>query len=88
MHHTLCDCDSISAFGGKETRAAIVSTACAVAARKSGRPVRVILDRDEDMLMTGGRHPFLVKYKVIINIFTTCFAHDSSLPFIPRRQLF
>lgn len=28
------------------------------------RPVRCMLDRDEDMLVTGGRHPYYGKYKV------------------------
>lgn len=28
------------------------------------RPVRCMLDRDEDMMLTGTRHPFLFKYKV------------------------
>ncbi|XP_021553383.1 xanthine dehydrogenase/oxidase [Neomonachus schauinslandi] len=51
-------------FGGKETRSTVVSTAVALAAHKTGRPVRCMLDRDEDMLITGGRHPFLAKYKV------------------------
>lgn len=51
-------------FGGKETRSTVVSTAVALAAYKTGRPVRCMLDRDEDMLITGGRHPFLAKYKV------------------------
>ncbi|XP_076991100.1 xanthine dehydrogenase/oxidase isoform X2 [Tamandua tetradactyla] len=51
-------------FGGKETRSTIVSTAVALAAYKTGRPVRCMLDRDEDMLITGGRHPFLARYKV------------------------
>ena len=32
---------------------------------RTGKPVRCMLDRDEDMLSTGARHPFLVKYKVI-----------------------
>ena len=32
---------------------------------RTGKPVRCMLDRDEDMLSTGTRHPFLVKYKVI-----------------------
>lgn len=31
---------------------------------RTGRPVRCMLDRDEDMLITGGRHPFLARYKV------------------------
>ncbi|XP_062980216.1 xanthine dehydrogenase/oxidase-like [Elgaria multicarinata webbii] len=51
-------------FGGKETRNTIVSTAVAVAAVKAGCPVRCMLDRDEDMLISGGRHPFLGQYKV------------------------
>ncbi|XP_021073324.1 xanthine dehydrogenase/oxidase [Mus pahari] len=51
-------------FGGKETRSTLVSTAVALAAYKTGRPIRCMLDRDEDMLITGGRHPFLAKYKV------------------------
>ncbi|KAH3859121.1 hypothetical protein DPMN_101836, partial [Dreissena polymorpha] len=51
-------------FGGKETRSVVFSTPCAVAAHKHGRPVRVMLDRDEDMVMSGGRHPFFAKYKV------------------------
>ena len=41
--------------------------AAAVAAKKLGRPVRVMLDRDEDMLMTGHRNPFFGKYKVGFN---------------------
>uniref|UniRef100_A0A673BUX2 xanthine dehydrogenase n=1 Tax=Sphaeramia orbicularis TaxID=375764 RepID=A0A673BUX2_9TELE len=45
-------------FGGKESRTTILSTVVAM------RPVRCMLDRDEDMLVTGGRHPFYAKYKV------------------------
>uniref|UniRef100_A0A6I8PKZ2 Xanthine dehydrogenase/oxidase n=1 Tax=Ornithorhynchus anatinus TaxID=9258 RepID=A0A6I8PKZ2_ORNAN len=51
-------------FGGKESRTTILSTVVAVAAHKTGRPVRCMLDRDEDMLVTGGRHPFMARYKV------------------------
>lgn len=51
-------------FGGKESRTTILSTVVAVAANKLKRPVRCMLDRDEDMLITGGRHPFYGKYKV------------------------
>ncbi|XP_049426562.1 xanthine dehydrogenase/oxidase [Epinephelus fuscoguttatus] len=51
-------------FGGKESRTTILSTVVAVAANKLKRPVRCMLDRDEDMLVTGGRHPFYGKYKV------------------------
>lgn len=51
-------------FGGKETRSIFVSAAAAVAAKKLQRPVRIVLDRDEDMLISGGRHPFFGKYRV------------------------
>ena len=30
-----------------------------------GKPMRCMLDRDEDMMSTGTRHPFLANYKVI-----------------------
>ncbi|XP_046887432.1 xanthine dehydrogenase/oxidase [Hypomesus transpacificus] len=51
-------------FGGKESRSTLLSTVVAVAAQKLKRPVRCMLDRDEDMLVTGGRHPFYGRYKV------------------------
>ena len=31
---------------------------------RHNRPVRCMLERDEDMMMMGTRHPFLGKYKV------------------------
>ncbi|TDG48374.1 hypothetical protein AWZ03_005119 [Drosophila navojoa] len=51
-------------FGGKESRGLMVALPVALAAYRLKRPVRCMLDRDEDMLMTGTRHPFLFKYKV------------------------
>ncbi|XP_016148470.1 aldehyde oxidase 6 isoform X2 [Sinocyclocheilus grahami] len=52
------------AFGGKVTKTAILASITAVAAWKTGRPVRCVLERGEDMLITGGRHPVWGKYKV------------------------
>jgi xanthine dehydrogenase/oxidase len=51
-------------FGGKETRCLHLIAAAAIAARKTSRPVRLVLDRDVDMCITGQRHAFLGKYKV------------------------
>ncbi|KAL9964447.1 hypothetical protein ACROYT_G028091 [Oculina patagonica] len=51
-------------FGGKESRNSFLSCAVAVAAAKTGKPVRCMLDRNEDMMTTGTRPPFLAKYKV------------------------
>ncbi|NWY50174.1 AOXB oxidase, partial [Chionis minor] len=52
------------AFGGKITKPSLFAVIAAVAANKTGRPVRFVLERNMDMLITGGRHPFLGKYKV------------------------
>ncbi|KAH0728245.1 hypothetical protein KY284_004110 [Solanum tuberosum] len=51
-------------FGGKGVRAMPVSTACALAAYKLRRPVRIYVNRNTDMIMTGGRHPMKVTYSV------------------------
>jgi xanthine dehydrogenase large subunit len=51
-------------FGGKESQPALIAAAAAVLARKTLRPVKLRLDRDADMLMTGKRHDFLADYEV------------------------
>ncbi|KAK9500947.1 hypothetical protein O3M35_002104 [Rhynocoris fuscipes] len=51
-------------FGGKEARSCIMALPVAFAAYKLKRPVRLSLERKEDMLITGQRHPFYSKYKV------------------------
>jgi xanthine dehydrogenase/oxidase len=54
-------------FGGKETRSVQLAGICAIAANKVRRPVRSMLNRDEDMLTSGQRHPFLAHWKVGVN---------------------
>lgn len=54
-------------FGGKETRSIQLTSICALAAKKTGRPVRCMLNRDEDMVTSGQRHPFLAHWKVAVN---------------------
>ncbi len=54
-------------FGGKETRSIQLSGICATAANKVKRPVRCMLNRDEDMMTSGQRHPFLARWKVAVN---------------------
>nr|CAD7263587.1 unnamed protein product [Timema shepardi] len=51
-------------FGGKESRSTLVALPVALAAHRLNCPVRCMLDRDEDMMITGTRHPFLGRYKV------------------------
>ncbi|XP_075685902.1 aldehyde oxidase-like [Rhinoderma darwinii] len=52
------------AFGGKATKTGHLAAITAVAANKTKRAVRCVLERGDDMLITGGRHPYLGKYKV------------------------
>jgi xanthine dehydrogenase large subunit len=51
-------------FGGKESQPALIAAAAAILARKTGRPVKLRLDRDADMLITGKRHAFIGDYDV------------------------
>jgi xanthine dehydrogenase large subunit len=51
------------AFGGKESQASVYACMAALAATRTGRAVKVWLDRDTDMAQTGKRHPFLARYE-------------------------
>ncbi|SDR03456.1 xanthine dehydrogenase molybdopterin binding subunit [Pseudovibrio sp. Tun.PSC04-5.I4] len=48
------------AFGGKESQANQWAALAALAARATGRPCKCRLDRDDDMILTGKRHDFVV----------------------------
>ncbi|QBK04159.1 xanthine dehydrogenase molybdopterin binding subunit [Hylemonella gracilis] len=50
-------------FGGKETQAGHLAVWAALAARKTGAPVKLRLDRDDDFMVTGKRHPFAYDYE-------------------------
>jgi xanthine dehydrogenase large subunit len=52
------------AFGGKETQAAQPAAMAALVAAKTRRPARVVYNKDDDMRVTGKRHPFQGRYKV------------------------
>ena len=51
-------------FGGKETQAGHLAVWAAIAAHKLRRPVKMRLDRDDDFMVTGKRHPFSYEYTV------------------------
>ncbi len=51
-------------FGGKETQGAWFAAMAALVATKTGRPAKLRLDRDDDMIMTGKRHDFTIQYDV------------------------
>jgi xanthine dehydrogenase molybdopterin binding subunit/xanthine dehydrogenase small subunit len=65
MHSVVVECPRMGGgFGGKETQAAMLAALAALAATKTGRKVRVRFNRDQDMMITGKRHPFLGKFRV------------------------
>jgi xanthine dehydrogenase large subunit len=51
-------------FGGKESNASWFAGIAALFAQRTGRPVKIRLPRDVDMLTTGKRHGFLMRYEV------------------------
>ncbi len=52
------------AFGGKETQSGHMAVWSALAANKLRRPVKLRMDRDDDFMVTGKRHPFAYDYTV------------------------
>jgi xanthine dehydrogenase large subunit len=54
-------------FGGKESQAAPFAAMAALVAQKLNRPARLVLTKDDDMIMTGKRNPFEVEFKVAFN---------------------
>lgn len=54
-------------FGGKEDYPSLLGAQVAVAANKIKKPVKLVLDRVEDMSFTTKRHPALLNYKTILD---------------------
>lgn len=52
------------AFGGKETQSGHMAVWSAIAAQKLKKPVKLRMDRDDDFMVTGKRHPFAYEYTV------------------------
>jgi xanthine dehydrogenase large subunit len=64
-HHVTVECRRMGGgFGGKESQSALWAAASSIGAKRSGRPVKLRADRDDDMLVTGKRHCFHYEYEV------------------------
>ena len=64
-HDVTVECRRMGgAFGGKESQAALFACVAAIIARQTGRAVKMRVDRDDDMMMTGKRHAFQYDYDV------------------------
>jgi len=53
-------------FGGKEEYPSLIAGHAALLAWKSGKPVKMIYDRAEDMVATTKRHPSLTRHKTAV----------------------
>jgi xanthine dehydrogenase large subunit len=86
-------------FGGKESQGNALAIACAVAARKTGRPCKMRYDRDDDMMITGKRHDLRIRYRAgfdaagkvlgieFQHLFRCGWSMDLSLPVADRAML-
>ncbi|WP_040725478.1 xanthine dehydrogenase molybdopterin binding subunit [Thiomicrorhabdus sp. Kp2] len=54
-------------FGGKESQPALFASIAALVTHHTKRPAKVRLDRDDDMIMTGKRHDYVIQYDVGFN---------------------
>lgn len=65
LHQVVCVVKRMGGgFGGKESQAAPFAAMAALVAQKMNLPARLILSKDDDMMMTGKRHPFKNFYDV------------------------
>src|SRR5271170_525186 len=55
------------AFGGKEEYPSMIAGHAALLAMKSGRPVKIIYDRAEDMVATTKRHPSRTRHRTAVS---------------------
>jgi xanthine dehydrogenase large subunit len=86
-------------FGGKESQGNALAIACALIAARTGQPVAMRYDRDDDFTITGKRHDIRVDYKVGFDetgrVWGVDFTHalrcgwsmDLSLPVADRAML-
>jgi len=76
VHHALCvllnlpagkvrvvQAETGGGFGGKEDYPSMIAGHACLLALKSGRPVKLVYDRTEDMLATTKRHPAIVRHR-------------------------
>ncbi len=85
-------------FGGKDDTMNILSARAAVAALKTGKPVKIRYTREESILESYKRHPYILKYKVgckqngkivamKIDILADGGAYSSMSPFVTWRSV-
>ena len=66
-------------FGGKEEYPSMIAGHATLLALKSGRPVKIIYDRTEDMIATTKRHPSIVRHRTGVKRDGTIVAMDVNI---------
>eukprot|EP01105_Mastigella_eilhardi_P006354 TRINITY_DN17960_c0_g1_i1.p1 TRINITY_DN17960_c0_g1~~TRINITY_DN17960_c0_g1_i1.p1 ORF type:complete len:1327 (-),score=359.53 TRINITY_DN17960_c0_g1_i1:111-4091(-) len=51
-------------FGGKQDRPQFLAASCSLASCVTGHPIRMVLEREQDMQVTGQRHQFKTTYRL------------------------
>lgn len=65
MHEVVCECPRMGGgFGGKETQSSLTAVMAALVAQQTQRPARLVLDRADDMCITGKRHQYQTDYRI------------------------
>lgn len=65
FHQVVCITKRMGgAFGGKESQATHPACMAGLVALKTKRPARIVFNKDDDMMVTGKRHPFQNRYQV------------------------
>jgi len=80
MNHVEVDVRRLGgAFGGKEDQATPWAVMAALGAYITNRPVKIILERGEDIRITGKRHPFSADFKIGLKKDGTIIAYEATL---------
>ena len=66
-------------FGGKEDYPSVIGGHAALLAWKSGRPVKIIYDRLEDIAATTKRHPAVIRCRTGVRRDGTLLAHEAEI---------
>lgn len=77
MHHVEVDVLRLGGgFGGKEDQATPWAVLAALGAHATGHPVKLALERHDDLMATGKRHPYSSSYKLGLKKDGTILAFD------------
>jgi CO/xanthine dehydrogenase Mo-binding subunit len=66
-HIRVVQMETGGAFGGKEEYPSMIAGHAALLAMKSGRPVKIVYDRAEDMVATTKRHPSRTRHRTAVD---------------------